>query len=247
VRAWFARLWDTMNDITIGYIVAGVTFQTVQTTLTALAWYFILAAGYPDGGVRYATSSPHMPRRGHERLPAGEHRHVRLAPDVHGADPGSTFSGMLGAMTVQKIFYTVIGTLVYVYLFLSVPGSFELQLGVVDDTACSCRCSSSVGRFSPISSSRVLEQARVALGERQAGRCHPGEAPGYVVKVLLPSFGSWVAKLCVIAVFLAAYGIPVTFHTIMSWSAATPSRTPSRSRREAWGSRRRSTPPPSQT
>ena len=38
----------------------------------------------------------------------------------------------------------------------------------------------------------------------------------YVVKVLLPSFGSWLAKLAVIGVFLAAYNIPVTFHTIMS-------------------------------
>ena len=38
----------------------------------------------------------------------------------------------------------------------------------------------------------------------------------YAVKVLLPSFGSWLAKLAVIGIFLAAYGIPVTFHTIMS-------------------------------
>ena len=38
----------------------------------------------------------------------------------------------------------------------------------------------------------------------------------YVVKVLLPSFGSWLAKLAVIGIFLAAYNIPVTFHTIMS-------------------------------
>ena len=30
----------------------------------------------------------------------------------------------------------------------------------------------------------------------------------YVVKVLLPSFGSWIAKLCVIGIFLAAYGDP---------------------------------------
>jgi hypothetical protein len=33
---------------------------------------------------------------------------------------------------------------------------------------------------------------------------------------LLPSFGAWVAKLGVTAIFLAGYGIPVTFHTIMS-------------------------------
>ena len=32
----------------------------------------------------------------------------------------------------------------------------------------------------------------------------------------LPSFGAWLAKLGVIAVFLAGYGIAVTFHTVMS-------------------------------
>ena len=34
--------------------------------------------------------------------------------------------------------------------------------------------------------------------------------------MLLPSFGSWLAKLAVIGIFLAAYSIPVTFHTVMS-------------------------------
>ena len=38
----------------------------------------------------------------------------------------------------------------------------------------------------------------------------------YTVKVVLPSFGAWLCKLAVIGVFLAAYGIPATFHTIMS-------------------------------
>ena len=34
--------------------------------------------------------------------------------------------------------------------------------------------------------------------------------------MLLPQIGGYAAKVAVIAVFLAAYGIPVTFHTIMS-------------------------------
>jgi uncharacterized membrane protein YbhN (UPF0104 family) len=38
----------------------------------------------------------------------------------------------------------------------------------------------------------------------------------YLVRVVLPSFIAWVAKLGVIAVFLAGYGIAVTFHTVMS-------------------------------
>jgi uncharacterized membrane protein YbhN (UPF0104 family) len=38
----------------------------------------------------------------------------------------------------------------------------------------------------------------------------------YLVRVVLPSFAAWCAKLGVIAVFLAAYSIPVTFHTVMT-------------------------------
>ena len=32
----------------------------------------------------------------------------------------------------------------------------------------------------------------------------------------LPSFGAWLARLGVIAVYLAGYGIAVSFHTVMS-------------------------------
>ena len=42
--------------------------------------------------------------------------------------PSCTFSGSLAAYLVQKIFYTIIGTAVYLYLFLSVPGCVRHQL-----------------------------------------------------------------------------------------------------------------------
>jgi uncharacterized membrane protein YbhN (UPF0104 family) len=38
----------------------------------------------------------------------------------------------------------------------------------------------------------------------------------YAVRVALPSLGAWLAKLGVIAVFMAGYGITVTFHAVMS-------------------------------
>ena len=123
-----------MKEISLGYIVAGVFFQTIQTTLTALAWYYILAAGYPDGGVRYrdilAAYAAGVAMNGF--LPANIGTFVSLLMYV-ALIRGSTFAGVLGATLVQKIFYTVIGTFVYLYLFLSVPGTFNLQLGVVDD------------------------------------------------------------------------------------------------------------------
>ena len=46
---------------------------------------------------------------------------------------GATFAGVLGAMAVEKIFFTLIGAGVYVYLFLTVGGSFDLQLGFISE------------------------------------------------------------------------------------------------------------------
>ena len=47
--------------------------------------------------------------------------------------PGATFPGVLGGMLVQKIFFSLVGTFVYVYLFASVPGTFERQLELPHD------------------------------------------------------------------------------------------------------------------
>ena len=38
--------------------------------------------------------------------------------------PSCTLAGAIAAYLVQKIFFTVAGMFVYLYLFLSVPGSF---------------------------------------------------------------------------------------------------------------------------
>ena len=133
VLSWFESLWDTIKEISLAYVVAGVFFQTIQTTLTAVAWYYILAAGYPDGGVRYrdilAAYAAGVAMNGF--LPANIGTFASMLMYV-ALIRGSTFAGIVGATLVQKIFYTAIGTFVYLYLFVSVPGTFELQLGFVD-------------------------------------------------------------------------------------------------------------------
>src|SRR5262249_1021460 len=44
---------------------------------------------------------------------------------------GATFAAILGAMAVQKIFFTLAGTFVYLYLFLTVDGSFDIKFEFV--------------------------------------------------------------------------------------------------------------------
>jgi type VI protein secretion system component VasK len=43
--------------------------------------------------------------------------------------PGSTFTGIFAAYLVNKIFFTVVGALVYVLLFLQAGAAFDVELG----------------------------------------------------------------------------------------------------------------------
>ena len=47
--------------------------------------------------------------------------------------PGANLPGVLGGMVVQKIFFSVAGVFVYVYLFVSLPGQLDLQLPALHD------------------------------------------------------------------------------------------------------------------
>jgi len=218
VIGWLQKLWDTLTEISAAYLAAGLALQTVQTTLTALGWYVILRAAYPVAPTRYrqilAAYAAGIALNGF--LPANIGTVVMLVMFV-AIVSGSTFAGVLGGMVVQKIFFTVAGTAVYLYLFLSVPGSFDLQLGGAHDHPL-FTVVILVGGAALVA---VLIRAswRKLQGfwkNAKTGGAILGTPKRYAIQVLLPSLVAWLAKLGVIAVFLAAYKIPVTFHTVMS-------------------------------
>ena len=134
VLGWFSDLWDALTGIGLGYLLAGWTLQTAQTTLTAFGWYSILRVAFPDGRVAYlqilAAYAAGVALNGF--LPANIGTSAILLMYV-AIIPGANLSGVLGGIVAQKIFFTVAGTFVYVYLFLSVPGSFDLHLPVLHD------------------------------------------------------------------------------------------------------------------
>jgi uncharacterized membrane protein YbhN (UPF0104 family) len=218
VSGWLSNLWDTISEISLGYLLAGFALQAVQTTFTALAWYFILRAGFPEGYPSYlqilAAYAAGVAMNGF--LPANIGTFATLLMFV-ALIPKATFPGVLGGMVVQKIFFTVAGTFVYLYLFLSVPGSYELQLNGPHDHPVLLILILLGGALLVIFLVRLFWRKLSGLWEKakQGGAilAHPR---AYAVQVVLPSFIAWCAKLGVIAVFLAAYSIPVTFHSVMS-------------------------------
>jgi uncharacterized membrane protein YbhN (UPF0104 family) len=218
VAGWFSDVWDALTDIALGYLVAGFALQTVQTTLTALAWYFILKAGYPAAPFSYlqilGAYAAGVALNGF--LPANIGTLVMLLMFV-AIIAGANFPGVLGGMVVQKIFFTAAGTFVYLYLFLSVPGSFDLQLGGPFGNAWFTLLLIAGAILLLVILVRIFWRKFKGLWEKaKEGGAILAQPREYVIKVLLPSFGAWLAKLGVTAVFLAAYAIPVTFHSVMS-------------------------------
>jgi uncharacterized membrane protein YbhN (UPF0104 family) len=218
VTGWLERLWDSLTGIGLGYLVAGWSLQTLQTTLTALAWYFILRGAYPAAPAPYrqvlAAYATGVALNGF--LPANIGTFVMLLMFV-AIIPAANFPGVVGGMLVQKIFFTLAGAFVYVYLFASVPGTFERQFKLPHDHPVLMVAVAAGVALLIVILLRIFRRKLAGLIERaKQGGAILTRPRQYLVRVFLPSFGAWLAKFGVIAVFLTGYGIAVTFHTVMS-------------------------------
>jgi Lysylphosphatidylglycerol synthase TM region len=130
--------------------------------------------------------------------------------------PACTFPGALAAYLVQKIFFTIAGTFVYLYLFLSVPGSFDENLGNISENPVTTVLIAVGGVFLIVLLCRIFwrQVKKLWLKAKQGGAilARPKE---YLTHAFLPSLLSWLCKLTVIGIFLAAFTIPVTFESVM--------------------------------
>jgi len=217
IEAWFRHIWDTITTIPLASLLGAIALITLQTSMVAYSWYSILRYGYPRGGVRlmqvlacYAAAVAL-----NWVLPANLGT-LALLLMFTTIIAGAAFAGVLAGMVVEKIFFTIIGTACYLYLFLTVGGSFNLQLGFVSEH--------------PVATAILLAGIAVLLflvaqmlRERIAKWWEQAKVGGQILvhpraflgRVVLPQAISWVAGLGIIAVFLGAYDIPVSFHTIM--------------------------------
>jgi uncharacterized membrane protein YbhN (UPF0104 family) len=218
IRAWFRELWDTLTDISAQYLVAGALLQTLSSVFKAVAWYWILRYGYPDGGVTFlpvlACYAASVGLNGF--LPANLGTFAMLLMFI-AIIRGATFAGMIAAYLVQKIFFTVAGAVVYLYLFVTVEGSFDIKFSWFHEHPWGTAAILIGGALLIALFVRFAWRWLKSIWEnaKQGGEVlrHP---KAYVFRVFTPSFLGWCAGLGVIAVFLAAYGIPVTVHTVMS-------------------------------
>jgi uncharacterized membrane protein YbhN (UPF0104 family) len=216
VVGWLSDLWDEIRAVPAGYIVAGLVFQSGQTLLAGLSYYGILRAAYP-GQVDFwpIVTAYAVGVAMNNFLPANIGTFATLVMFV-AIIPPATFAGSVAAYLVQKIFFTIAGTFVYLYLFLSVPGSFHESLGNLTDDPLKTILIAAGAVFLIVLLCRVFwKQVKKLWAQAKQGGVILSRPKEYLTRAFLPSFLSWLCKLAVIGIFLAAFTIPVTFESIM--------------------------------
>jgi uncharacterized membrane protein YbhN (UPF0104 family) len=221
VWGWIQQLWDTVKDISVGYVILGCLFQFLQTVFTALGWYGILGYAY-RGQVTFmpVLASYATGVALNNFLPANIGTLVTLLMYVAIIETAN-FPGVLAGYVVQKIFYFIIGTLIYIYLFVAISGSFSFQFGGIRDAVSGHWVLIIVivagGGFLIYALLRSFwAWFKKMWGKAKEGAAILGDLHAYLTRVLVPQVLGYVSKVLVIIVFLAAYSIPITFGSVMS-------------------------------
>jgi uncharacterized membrane protein YbhN (UPF0104 family) len=215
IRDWFGDLWDTITEISLAYLLGAIALKTVQTTLTGFAWYSILRYAYPTAQFRVVLACYAISVALNGFLPANLGTLVMLLMFTT-LIAGATFSGVLGGYVVEKIFFTLIGAFTYLYLFLTVAGSFDVKFSFVHTHPWSTVILLLGIAYLIYLLLRALWPKVVKWWEQaKEGGAILAEPRKYLVRVFTPSLLAWIASLGVMSIFLAAYDIPVSFDTLM--------------------------------
>ena len=216
IKGWIESLWDQMSAIPPGYLIAALVFQSAQTVFAGVSYYGILGAAYPgEVSIRPIVTAYAVGVAGNSFLPANLGTLVTLLMFV-AIIPSCTFSGSVAAYLVQKIFYTIIGTAVYLYLFLSVPGEFDISFGKEHTHPAFFFGIVAGGVFLIVLVVRIFwRQVKKLWAQAKKGGAILAQPKNYLKRVVWPEALSYAAKMAVIAIFLAAFAIPVTFNSIM--------------------------------
>lgn len=222
VSEWIRALFRKIREVPAWAVVGGVVLQSTQTSLAALAWLTILRAAYPRAEItfRLVLAAYAVSVAMNSFLPANIGTWVMLIMFTS-VIAGATFTAMLSGIVVQKIPFSVFNIAVYLYLFLSVAGSFSIKLsGLADHRVLALLIAAGVVVLCVLAT-RVFRKQWAKLREQLlVGGAILGNPRKALTGLVLPELGSYLARLAIIAVFLGAYSIPVTFHNVASVTAS---------------------------
>jgi uncharacterized membrane protein YbhN (UPF0104 family) len=222
VSDWIHKLFKDIRSVPTDAIVGGIVLDTLQTVFAALSWVTILRAAFPDVKVpvRPVLAAYAVAVALNGFLPANIGTLVMMVMFTS-LIAGATFATVFSGFVIQKIPFTVLSIAVYVYLFATVTGSFSFEFGFASNhpeltvliLIGAVVLLVWVAMFFWHRSAKLREQIK-------SGGAILRQPRRFVVGVALPATASFAARLGIVAVFLGAYSIPVTFHTVVAVTGA---------------------------
>lgn len=219
---WIDDLLERVAEVPAWAVVSGVLLESAQTSLAALAWYGILRAALPNAVMpfRLILASYAVAVALNGFLPANLGTFVMLAMFTT-LIAGATFPLVFSGLIVEKIPFSVFNLALYLYLFLAVSGSFRIKLGFLADHTALVVALAVGAIVLLVLLSRIFWERLAKLREQLlSGGAILRSPRRALTRLFLPVLGSYAARLAIIAVFLGAYAIPVSFENVATVAAS---------------------------
>jgi uncharacterized membrane protein YbhN (UPF0104 family) len=219
---WIRELFHKIGEIPPWAVAAGILLGTAQTTFAALAWFGILRAALPHTRVsfRLVLACYAVAVALNCFLPANIGTWVMLLMFTT-LFAAATFTLVFSGLIVQKIPFSVFNIALYLYLFLSVKGSFGIKLGLLEDhTALVALILLGAVALLALLARIFWPRLKKLRAQVAAGGAILRSRRRTLTDLVLPELGSYLARLAIVAVFLGAYGIPVSFHNVATVTAS---------------------------
>ena len=222
VSDWIREFFDQLRAVPASAILAGIALSTLQTVFVALAWLTILRAAFPDTQLPFrpvlASYAVAVALNGF--LPANIGSLVMLLMFTT-LIASATFAAVFSGFIVEQIPFSVINVAAYLYLFATVAGSLSLKLGFLAKHPFASALIAVGGVVLLVLLARLFWVRATKLREQvKTGGAILGQPRRFLIGVALPELASYVARLGIVAVFMAAYSIPVSFHSVVAVSAS---------------------------
>jgi uncharacterized membrane protein YbhN (UPF0104 family) len=222
VSDWIHDFFDQLRAVPVYAIAGGIVLNTLQTVFAALAWLTILRAAFPDTRLpfRPVLASYAVAVALNSFLPANIGSLVMMLMFTT-LIASATFAAVVSGFVVQKIPFSVFNVAAYLYLFATVAGSLSFKLDFLADhpVASAVIALGSVVLLALLA--RIFWRRAAKLREQvKTGGAVLGEPKRFMIGVALPELGSYLARLGIVAVFMAAYSIPVSFHSVVGVTAS---------------------------
>lgn len=219
---WVAGVFGRIGDVSIYWLVLALALKTAESALLALGWRNILRAAYPRSGLSFKTAWGAS--QGGTALNAVTPAQAGTAAMIgifRTSIPGSSVAGVTSATVVQALFFTAVSVLMVIATLAFLPRTVEkgtpsdesggfiaehwVLIAVVGLAAVAVLI-----RLWPRLKPRLLNLWHKA----KAGAAIFRDRRRYAREVALPSAASYICRIGVNVVFMAAFSIPITAFTV---------------------------------